>query len=240
MVLNQKRHTRVQFDEDLEQSIDLIKSMGELVKHQLKEAISLFREEDKELVKRRAQEIMDADAEVNKLEVKINDACLFLIAKHQPRANDLRLVFALLKTSSEFERIGDTVTKICETATKCDHVIDYLIEKIEHFAEHTVNMLHKSMQALLSMDLAYATEIYVEDDYHKEYKEIFDEIINEAKNNTDYLKEYFRANVALRQIERVGDRCRNLNEFVYYYLKGVTPNSKDIQTAYNELHPEQK
>lgn len=236
MVFNQKRHTSIHFDDDIDHAIDLIKSMGELVQHQLSQAVALFREPNKEVVLQRAKEIIEADSQVNELEVKINDACLYLIAKHQPRANDLRLVFALLKTSSEFERIGDTVTKICDTASSCDHVIDYLISKIEHFAQHTLEMLHKSMEALLSMDLTYATEIYVEENYRAEYKEILDEIIREAKNNVDYLKEFFKANIAIRQIERIGDRCRNINEFVYYYVKGHNPSYKDIKETYDELH----
>lgn len=240
MVLNTKRHTRLQFDDDLERVINLIKKMSEVVETQLKKSIDLFRIEDKSQVSVLAEQIIADDSQVNAFEVEINDACLYLIAKHQPKANDLRLVFALLRAAAEFERIGDTVTKICDTARNCEHVINSLIEQIEHFAEHALHLLHKSVKGFVHMDLKYATEIYCKEDYRTEYRHIYKQIIEEAKQDPDHLSEYFRANITLRQIERVGDRCRNINEFVYYYVQGITPRSQDLLDMYKELHPEEQ
>lgn len=236
MVLNLKRHTRIQFDEDLEGALELIRKMGQLVEQQLRDAIALFRIENKTEVAEKAEVIIAKDAKVNKLELSITDACLYLIAKHQPKANDLRLVFAILRASSEFERIGDTVSKICDTARNAEHVINSLIEQIEHFAEHTLAMLHSSLEALVNMDLSAATEAYFQHHYHREYKSVLRALVDEAKANPDHLIEYFRANVTIRQIERIGDRCRNINEFVYFYAKGVTPDRADIEKEHERLH----
>ncbi|RIY35006.1 PhoU domain-containing protein [Psittacicella gerlachiana] len=238
MVLSSKRHTRVQFDEDLEKSLEMVKTMSAMVEKQLKEAIALFRVEDKSTIDERAQQILDNDLYVNKQEIQIHDYCLYLIAKHQPKAQDLRLVFAVVRAASEFERIGDTVIKICESARKSQHVINSLIERIEHFAEHSITLLRKSTEALISLDLNSACEIYVQDNYRIEYKDIFRAIVEEAKLNLEHLKEYFIVVIALRQIERIGDRCRNLNEYVYYYSKGVTPTSSVFTQMYQELHGE--
>lgn len=240
MVLNTKRHTRVGFDEDLEHILELTRNMGELVEKQLRDATALFQVEDKSTVAERADQIIKDDAKVNALEVQITNACLFLIQKHQPRANDLRLVFSLLRASSEFERIGDTVSKICETARYSEHVINSLIEKIEHFSEEACILLHESLHALVNMDLIYATDTFMKDDYRAEYKAIYRAIVNESKSNIEYLDEYFRAVVTLRQIERIGDRCRNINEFVYFYTKGEIANSKDFEKLYSEIHKDDK
>lgn len=239
MVLNTKRHTRVGFDEDLEQVLELTRQMGELVERQLKEAISLFSMQDKKLVPELAEKIIANDRKVNDLEIQITNHCLFIIQKHIPQANDLRLVFSLLRASSEFERIGDTVTNICDIASHSEHVINTLIERIEHFSEETRALLHESLHALINMDIAYATETYMNDRYRKDYRDIYRQVVNESKNDIEHLDEYFRAVVALRQIQRIGDRCRNINEFVFFYNKGHVANWKDFAELYKEYHPEQ-
>lgn len=238
MVLSSKKHTRVQFDEDLEKAVDMVKTMSNMVEDQLKKAISLFRVADKDSIPALAQQIVDEDAAINNIEIKIHDFCLFIIQKHQPKAQDLRLLFTIVRAASEFERIGDTVIKICETARKSQHVINALIERIEHFAERSLNMLHNSTEALINMDLSTATDCYMKYDYRGEYKEIFRDIIEEAKKDIDHLKEYFIVVIALRQIERIGDRCRNLNEYVYYYAKGFIPSQNTFKEMYADLHPE--
>ncbi|RIY32065.1 hypothetical protein CKF54_05605 [Psittacicella hinzii] len=240
MVLSSKRHTRVQFDEDLEKSLEMVKTMSSMVEKQLKEAIALFRVEDKSTIEEKAQQILENDTLVNKIEIKIHDYCLYLIAKHQPKAQDLRLVFSVVRAASEFERIGDTVVKICESARKSQHVINALIERIEHYAEYSITLLRKSTDALIALDLNSALENYVQHNYRHEYKDIFRAIIDEAKANLDYLKEYFIVAIALRQIERIGDRCRNLNEYVYYYSKGEIASYDVLTKMYEDLHPELK
>ncbi|MFC6276085.1 phosphate signaling complex protein PhoU [Psittacicella hinzii] len=240
MVLSTKQHTRVRFDEDLEKSLEMIKTMSGMVEQQLKDAIALFRVEDKSNITDRCEQVLANDVHVNKMEIQIHDYCLYIIAKHQPKAQDLRLVFTIVKAASEFERIGDTVTKICETARKSTHVIDGLIARIEQFAENSVSLIHKATEALINMDLNLATEAYMQDNYRLVYKDIFRNIIEEAKQNLEYLKEYFIVVIALRQIERIGDRCRNLNEYVYYYTKGITPTSQNFAQMYESLHPELK
>ena len=56
-----------------------------------------------------AERMIKADEEVNRLEVDLEEECLKILALHQPVANDLRMIVAILKINSTLERIAEDV-----------------------------------------------------------------------------------------------------------------------------------
>jgi len=51
---------------------------------------------------------------VNRMDIDLEERCLKLLALHQRVARDLRLITAVMKITSELERIGDRAVNICE------------------------------------------------------------------------------------------------------------------------------
>ena len=62
-----------------------------------------------------AQKVMANDAEIDRIEVELEEECLKVLALYQPVAADLRFVVAVLKINNDLERIGDLASNIAKT-----------------------------------------------------------------------------------------------------------------------------
>ncbi|GAG97278.1 unnamed protein product, partial [marine sediment metagenome] len=65
-----------------------------------------------------AQKVMANDAEIDRIEVELEEECLKVLALYQPVAADLRFVVAVLKINNDLERIGDLASNIAKTVSR--------------------------------------------------------------------------------------------------------------------------
>ena len=63
-----------------------------------------------------SDEVVANDHRVNAMEVGLDEDCSQLIVRRQPAAGDLRMIFAIMKTVTDLERIGDEAQKIARMA----------------------------------------------------------------------------------------------------------------------------
>ena len=63
-------------------------------------------------------EVAIGDAEVNAMQIAIDDRAFKLLALHQPVAIDLRMIVAAIKINADLERIGDLAVNIAEAARR--------------------------------------------------------------------------------------------------------------------------
>src|SRR5437763_1646006 len=101
-------HLSKQFDAELESIRSRVLEMGGLVESQIRRALEGFGSGDRALL----DDVIATDRRVNEMEVALDGACSHVIVKRQPAANDLRLIFAITKTVTDLERIGDAAQKI--------------------------------------------------------------------------------------------------------------------------------
>jgi len=168
------------------------------------------------------QRVIDGDQKVNMMEVEIDEACVRIIAKRQPTAIDLRLVMAIIKAISELERIGDVAEKISRTALeKFGQQHLPLLVSLESLGRHTVQMLHDVLDAFARMDLNEAITIYREDKkVDKEYEGIVRQLMTYMMEDPRTIPSVLTALFCARAIERIGDRCQNICEIIFYFVKG--------------------
>src|SRR5207237_8206372 len=69
-----------------------------------------------------AEEVLRSDAEVNRLEVEVDELCQRILALRQPAASDLRLITTAMKTVTDLERIGDLAVNIAERVIDLNQV----------------------------------------------------------------------------------------------------------------------
>jgi phosphate transport system protein len=216
--LNHNKHISGQFNAELEHIHTELMTMGGLVEEQLTKAITAMHNQDEAL----AREVIENDHKVNMMEVAIDEECVKIIAKRQPTASDLRLIMSISKTIAELERIGDVADKICQTALeKFSQQHQPLLVSLESLGRHTVQMLHDVLDAFARMDLEEAIRIYREDEkVDQEYEGIVRQLMTYMMEDPRTIPSVLTALFCARSIERIGDRCQNICEFIFYYVKG--------------------
>ncbi len=91
------------FDKEIEHLKELLLRMGAMVEDQINQSIRALLERDTNV----AQRVIDADTDVDRMELEIDQHTIELIAMMQPAAVDLRFVAAAMKITPELERIAD-------------------------------------------------------------------------------------------------------------------------------------
>jgi phosphate transport system protein len=82
-------------------------------------------------------------------------------------------------------------------------------------------MLHQVLDAFARMDVDAAAEVYKLDDkldaeYEAVVRQLMTYMMEDPKNIPNILQVMWSA----RAIERVGDRCQNICEYIIYFVKG--------------------
>lgn len=220
--VNLGRHISGQFNNELEAIRTHVLAMGGLVERQLTDALQAIHEQDMDL----AKHVIREDHKVNSMEVAIDEACTRIIAKRQPTAGDLRLVMAIIKTITDLERIGDAANSIANMAldNSSGEQKPFLVS-LENLGHKAAKMLHKALDAFARMDVDAALEVYRSDEsLDREYEGIIRQLMTYMMEDPRSIPNVLEVMWSLRAIERVGDRCQNICEYIIYFVKG-----KDIR-----------
>jgi len=219
---NINKHISGRFNEELESVRNHVLSMGGLVEQQLSSALDAVNSNDAEL----AQKVRENDYKVNAMEVDIDEECTRIIARRQPAASDLRLVVAIAKTIADLERIGDEAKRIAKVAldsfTKDQQ--DLLVT-IENMGRQVLKMLHDVLDAFARMDVQRAFKVHKEDaKVDREYEAITRQIMTYMMEDPRSIPKIMDLVWSVRSLERIGDRCQNIAEYIIYFVNG-----KDIR-----------
>jgi len=212
------RHISGQFNEDLERVINNVMHMGGLVEKQLTDALTAVHDFDEEL----AQEVLNNDYQINAYEVSIDDECTRIIAKRQPAAGDLRLIMAIVKTIADLERIGDEAEKIAKVALESfSSKQQDLLVNLENLGRSVVEFLHLTLDAFTRMDLDAAVKIHQMDDkINREYEALMRQLMTYMMEDPRAIPQVMTVIWSARALERIGDRCQNMCEYIIYFVKG--------------------
>src|SRR3984885_3011226 len=104
-------------DNELQELKDLILQMGGFVEKALDSAtaaILKFSPSDLETVQK-------FEEKINDLLIRVDEACVNVLAKQAPVARDLRLVIAIVKINTDLERMGDQAVNIGLVASDFPH-----------------------------------------------------------------------------------------------------------------------
>ena len=221
------RHISGQFNVELENIRTNVLTMGGLVEQQLSFAMQALNKQDYQL----AQQVIRDDHRVNAMEVSIDEACTRIIAKRQPTAKDLRLVIAIIKTITDLERIGDVAAKIAEVAVDTPEPKDKKFQvSLEPICRQAISMLHQVLDAFARMDVDAAAEIHKSDDkLDAEYEAVTRQLMTYMMEDPKNIPQILQVMWSARAIERVGDRCQNICEYIIYFVKG-----KDVRHLNNQ------
>ncbi len=147
---------------------------------------------------------------------------MWLIAKEQPFATDLRRIIASLKITSDIERIADFAVNIAKATARIGVTESLItITKLEQMNEISLDMLKKAVSAFIDGDMALAKEVaelddQVDDYYAETYKKITEYLRANPEETTQLVQLLF----INRYLERTADHITNIAESAAYLIKG--------------------
>ena len=230
----QFEHTSKQYDAELESVRAKVLEMGGLVESQIVNALKSLIEADTEL----AKQVMDNDAQVNALEVLIDENCNQIIARRQPAAGDLRMVMTMVKTITDLERIGDEATKIARTALRIyeqDRMYKPRFIEIKSMVKIVREMLRTSLDAFARLDVSQTAEVarqdeLVDEQFRAAMRQLIMFMLEDPRTISMSLEVLFVA----KAVERIGDHAKNIAEYVVYMVKGKDVRHSSLEEIERE------
>ncbi len=171
----------------------------------------------------KGEEVILADEEIDLSEVDVEEEVLKILALHQPVANDLRYVLAILKINNDLERVGDESVNIAERAIfLANHPMPIPSFDFNVMAAKTQNMLRMSLDSLMNSDIITAKKVCKMDDEVDELNRMmYTQVQTAIRQNPEYVENLIHLLSISRHLERIADYATNIAEDVIYMIEGT-------------------
>ena len=209
---------RADFDRHLRMLQSDLLILGSMAEKSIAKALDALRRRDLEA----SRQVILEDDIIDMKRFQLEDQCLELIATQQPMAGDLRSIISILHISVELERVGDYAEGISKISLMMgdEPPMKPLID-IPRMSEMAIDMLRRSLDALVHRDTVAAMGVCHDDDdvdalYNQVYRELVFFMIQDPKTIQ-------RATYLLwvaHDLERVADRATNIAERVIFLVTG--------------------
>jgi phosphate transport system protein len=209
---------RAAFDRAFAKIQDDILKMGSMVDQAIDQSVESLKTRNQVL----AQEVIDADEDINALRYSVEEAVLALIATQQPAASDLRAAVAAMNIVVEMERMADHASGIAKTVILMgdEPLLKPLID-IPRMADLSRQMLKDCLQAYIDQKAGKAESIASRDDeMDRFYKAVFDELVEIMAGKPDNVERATYLLWCAHNLERISDRVTNIAERVIFVSTG--------------------
>ena len=211
---------RIRLRGDIDKLKKRVASLAALVEERFRMAVRSLETNDPWM----AEQVIAGDLVIDHEEVDVEEECLKILALHQPVADDLRFLISMLKMNNDLERIGDLAVNIAQHARDIASHNDRIAVPFEYFtmAEKAQEMLKKSLDSLVNMDVNLAYQVCAADDEVDKMKyamqsRFAEEIRHKNQNNIESSINLF---LISRHLERIADHATNIAEDVIYMIAG--------------------
>ncbi len=228
------QHISRQFNAELEEVRVNVLHMGGLVEEQVSNAVAALVSGTAGL----AEKVKKSDTRVNLMEVEIDDECTRIVARRQPAATDLRLVMAVIKTINDLERIGDEAKRVARMSLdEMDGALTGDVRReLGHMGELVREMLRNVLDAFARTDVDTAVEVVQADQkVDSKYKSITKQLTKHMGSEPESVPALMNVLWATRSLERMGDRCQNIAEYVIYMVLGTNVQHTSVDDVLAEI-----
>ncbi|MER2106594.1 MAG: phosphate signaling complex protein PhoU [Solibacillus sp.] len=201
--------------------LELQNKMGEMVEatvEAMEKAFTALEEQDMAL----ALVVIEEDSYIDTLENEINQMAVWLMAKEQPVARDLRRIISMIKMSSDIERIADFAVNTAKSTIRIGKTDSLLANtSLLEMKAISMDMLKNALQSFIKEDIALAKAVgelddQVDDKNHQNYVWL----TNYLKENPAATEEVVQLLFVNRYVERAADHITNMAESTAYFIKG--------------------
>jgi phosphate transport system protein len=228
-----KSHTNKAYESELRtlrDSLILIAGRAEKMVHN---SIKALKDKDVEL----ARKTIDYDRTIDREEMIIDRQCIEILARRQPLGQDLRMIVAVLKMVTYFERIGDLAAKICQKVIKLKRLnAEYDMAGIEEMAQDVELMIRETLEAFLHKDSKKALFVIRHDQRLDEvYHSCTKAFLEGIGEGTLTFSVYSHVTSIAKWLERMGDHCTNLAELIIFMVRGEDVRHQEMAKSVMSL-----
>lgn len=171
----------------------------------------------------KAQAVIDADQDLDKLEVEAEDLAISLLALQQPMARDLRFLIGAIKVSSDIERIGDHAVNIAQGAIKlveCGAPLP-AVPSLAEMARSARVMLRDALDAFIRADGALGRAVKKADvQVDALHDGVFRVLVTQMMGDPQTIPPSLELLLVSRNLERIADLATNIGEDAVYLAEG--------------------
>ena len=218
------------FDSELQDLRDGLMAMA----GQVEEMIDLSRAAVSEGSSAKAEQVKAMDRLVDEQELKLDQACIDLLALRSPIATDLRLIASSLKIIPEIERIGD---HCCNIARRVPFIHPPVLagDSLERLAGETRGMVRQAVNAFVNGNAELAREVIAADDkVDALYIQIYKDLLRIMLADPLCIERASNLLIVIKNWERIADEATNIAEEVLFILEGVNVKHSYLQRGRNQ------
>ena len=219
----ESKHIHSAFDEDLKEIFKLIVTMGGMVEEAIGQASSALQNLDGEI----ADSVITNDKMIDDLEEEVHRATVRILALRQPRAQDLRMVVAVIRIAICLERVGDYAKNIAKrTMVLVDSPpLSSQSVSIKNLAKSVRGLTKTALDSFVLRDADMAAGVILLDEdidrmYNSLFREFLTHMLEDPRNITTTMHLLFMA----KNLERIGDHATCIAEQVIYVVTGIPPD----------------
>jgi len=220
---------RLWVENDLEDEIRQLEqrmlNVGALVENAIDVAVAALLHADAEL----GEPVIEEDAEIDRLEVGIEQDCLAILENHRPRGRDLRFITGVMKINSNLERMADLAVNIAEAAVEvAGHRAAPPALDPEPLSTLSQHMVREGLTALVTRDADLARRVCdMDDEADRLFERLREDAVRMMKENPAQIDGVTSIIGALGNLERIADQATNVAEDVVFMVDGDIIRHRD-------------
>ena len=209
---------RADFDRSLNELLDHLMALGKMVETAIIKSMAALQARNLQA----SFEVIDEDNQVNEKRFELEEQCIDLIATQQPLAIDLRMLLAVLHIAVELERMGEYAEGIGKISLIVgDEPLSGLPLELQEMADRGLDMLRRSLTALVEQDTDPASQVWKDDDaVDVLYDEVCRKLLLGMAQTPATIERGTRLLWLAHDLERIADRATNIAERVIFLVTG--------------------
>ena len=172
----------------------------------------------------KAQEVIEGDAIIDRVDVDIERASIPLLAMGPTQEHQIRSVLTIVKINNELERIADCAVNIAQVVRQYgEEMVEDVPATFRVMANSVLGMVRDANRALSELDVELAQQVLGFDDAVDRFRsEIGLDAEKNVANGSFSVSFAFRLRTVTAQLEQMADHCTNICEQVIYLESGKT------------------